>query len=137
MTRCSIPTCWSRWLPATRWPMSCCGGRDVRFSASQAEAAQRIQQLAELLRPEIAREDLQKLYTEIELPLASVLAEVEAEGVRIDKDILTQMSGEFDRELTALTQEIYDLAGGSLTSTRLASLATFCSRGSSYRAASG
>jgi DNA polymerase-1 len=84
-----------------------------KISASMAEAAQRIQQLAELLGPEIAREDLQKLYTEIELPLASVLAEVEAEGVRIDKDILAQMSGEFDRELTALTQEIYDLAGGS------------------------
>jgi DNA polymerase I len=33
--------------------------------------------------------------------------------VRVDAAILSRMSGEFDKELTALTQEIYDLAGGS------------------------
>ena len=80
---------------------------------SLSEAAMRTQELSELLRPEIAREDLQKLYSEIELPLAGVLAEVEAAGVRIDTEILARMSGEFDRELTTLTHEIYDLAGGS------------------------
>ena len=83
-----------------------------KISPSLAEAANRTRQLTELLRPEITREDLQTLYSEIELPLAAVLAEVEAAGVRIDTKILAGMSGEFDRELTTLTQEIYDLAGG-------------------------
>jgi DNA polymerase-1 len=84
-----------------------------KMSTSLAEAAQRTGELSELLRPEIAREELQKLYGEIELPLAAVLAEVEAAGVRVDTDILARMSGEFDRELTTLTHQIYDLAGGS------------------------
>ena len=84
-----------------------------KISASLAEAAHRTHQLSELLRPEIVREDLQNLYSEIELPLASVLAEVEAAGVRIDAEILARMSGEFDKELTTLTHEIYDLAGGA------------------------
>ena len=84
-----------------------------KISPSLAEAARRTRELSDLLRPEITREDLQKLYREIELPLASVLAEVEAAGVRIDKEILARMSGEFDGELTTLTREIYDLAGGS------------------------
>jgi len=84
-----------------------------KISPSLAEAAQRTHQLSELLRPEITREDLQKLYREIELPLAAVLAEVEAAGVRIDTGILARMSGEFDKELTTLTHEIYDLAGGA------------------------
>jgi DNA polymerase-1 len=84
-----------------------------KISPSLAEAAQRTHQLSELLRPEITREDLQKLYREIELPLAAVLAEVEAAGVRIDTEILARMSGEFDKELTTLTHEIYDLAGGA------------------------
>jgi DNA polymerase-1 len=83
-----------------------------KISPSLAEAAHRTHQLSELLRPEIAREELQKLYSEIELPLAAVLAEVEAAGVRIDTEILARMSGEFDKELTTLTHEIYDLAGG-------------------------
>ncbi|MGA3324625.1 MAG: DNA polymerase I [Terriglobia bacterium] len=84
-----------------------------KISSSLAEAAHRTRQLSELLRPEIAREELQKLYDGIELPLCSVLAEVEAAGVRIDTDILSKMSGEFDRELTTLTHEIYDLAAGA------------------------
>jgi len=84
-----------------------------KISPSLAEAANRTYELSELLRPEIVREELQTLYREIELPLASVLAEVEAAGVRIDTEILARMSGEFDKELTTLTHEIYDLAGGS------------------------
>jgi len=84
-----------------------------KISPSLAEAANRTFQLGELLRPEIVREELQTLYGEIELPLASVLAEVEAAGVGIDTEILARMSGEFDKELTTLTQQIYDLAGGS------------------------
>jgi DNA polymerase-1 len=84
-----------------------------KLSPSLAEAAHRIRQLGDVLRPEITREELQKLYDDIELPLASVLAEVEAAGVRIDTEILARMSGEFDKELTALTHQIYDLAGGA------------------------
>ena len=38
---------------------------------------------------------------------------MEAAGVRVDVGILTRMSGEFDKELTTLTQQIYDLAGGA------------------------
>jgi DNA polymerase-1 len=84
-----------------------------KISVSLAEAADRTRELAALLRPEIVRESLQKLYEEIELPLAAVLAEVEAVGVRVDVGILARMSEEFEKELTALTREIYDLAGGS------------------------
>ena len=84
-----------------------------KISPSLAEAAHRTHQLGGLFGPEIKREDLQKLYDEIELPLAAVLAEVEAAGVRIDTEILARMSGEFDKELTTLTHEIYDLAGGA------------------------
>src|SRR5262249_16306615 len=85
----------------------------VKISPSIAEAAERTHQLSELFRPEIAKEQLQSLYDEIELPLSSVLAEVETAGVRVDVKILGKMSGEFDKELTALTQEIYGLAGGA------------------------
>jgi DNA polymerase-1 len=83
-----------------------------KISTSLAAAAGSTHDLAALLRPEIEREDLKRLYDEIELPLAAVLAEVEGVGVRIDAGILARMSGEFDKELTTLTDEIYKLAGG-------------------------
>jgi len=82
-----------------------------RMSNSLAEAAATTRELAVLLQPEIEREGLKKLYEEIELPLSDVLAEMESVGVRIDPNILAKMSSEFEKELTALTQEIYTLAG--------------------------
>jgi DNA polymerase-1 len=84
-----------------------------KISPPLAEAARSTRELSEVLRPEIEREDLLKLYSEIELPLAAVLADVEAAGAFVDCKILAQMSGEFDKELTSLTQEIYNLAGGA------------------------
>ena len=84
-----------------------------KISPSLADAAHYTYRLNELMRPEIEREELKKLYSEIELPLAAVLADVETVGVRLDSEILSHMSGEFTRELTALTQHIYDLAGGA------------------------
>jgi DNA polymerase-1 len=82
-----------------------------KLSHSVAEWADATRQLAALLVPEIAREELKRLYEEIELPLSAVLADVETFGVRLDANVLTRMSGEFEKELTGLTLEIYDLAG--------------------------
>ena len=82
-----------------------------KLSNSVAEWADATRQLAALFVPEMAREDLKRLYEEIELPLSGVLADVEAFGVRLDAHVLARMSAEFDKELTDLTLEIYDLAG--------------------------
>jgi DNA polymerase-1 len=82
-----------------------------KLSNSVAEWADATRELAGLFVPEIAREELKPLYEEIELPLSGVLADVEAFGVRLDAHVLARMSGEFDKELTDLTREIYDLAG--------------------------
>jgi DNA polymerase-1 len=82
-----------------------------KLSSSVADWADATRELAGLLAPEIAREDLKRVYEEIELPLSGVLADVEAFGIRLDAQVLARMSREFDKELTDLTREIYDLAG--------------------------
>ena len=82
-----------------------------KLSDSVAEWADATRQLAALFVPEIAREELKRVYEEIELPLSEVLADVEAFGIRLDAQVLARMSAEFDKELTDLTLEIYDLAG--------------------------
>lgn len=84
----------------------------VQISGTAAERAERTRELAEALRPEIAREGLERVYLEIELPLAPVLADVETAGVRIDPALLANLSSVFERDLVSLTTQIYDLAGG-------------------------
>ncbi len=84
-----------------------------KTSGTPGEAAELTRELAGLLLPEVVQQGLKPLYDEIELPLSTVLVDVEAAGVRIDPEILAQMSREFERNLTDLTREIYQLAGGA------------------------
>ena len=54
-----------------------------------------------------------KLYETIELPLISVLSDMESEGFKIDLEALKDLSAFFEKKINALTEEIYDLAGKS------------------------
>ncbi|HEY8219334.1 MAG TPA: DNA polymerase I [Methylobacter sp.] len=54
---------------------------------------------------------LLKLYTEMEVPLISVLARIENNGVLIDTDMLAQQSLELSSQINSLEQLAHDLAG--------------------------
>ena len=51
------------------------------------------------------------VYETLERPLIPVLARMEARGIKVDRQILSRMSGEFAQKLGALEHEIYELAG--------------------------
>ncbi len=55
----------------------------------------------------LAREALDRLFGEIELPLIAVLARMEAVGVAIDEARLAELATEFSAEITRLEAEIY------------------------------
>lgn len=55
--------------------------------------------------------DLKKLFYEVEMPLMSVLARMEAAGVKIDREALSEFSKELEKNILQLEKEIYDLAG--------------------------
>jgi len=54
---------------------------------------------------------LKKLFHEVEMPLVSVLAEMEYNGVSIDTALLRQMSGKLDEALSQAAERIYHEAG--------------------------
>jgi len=56
-------------------------------------------------------EGLRRLYEEIERPLVEVLALMERHGVRVDPARLEAFGKELERQLDALTREIWQLAG--------------------------
>jgi DNA polymerase-1 len=55
--------------------------------------------------------ELQRVLSDIELPLISVLSHMERNGVRIDAALLAQQSTELGTRLQELEQEAYQLAG--------------------------
>jgi len=77
-----------------------------------AEDADITYQLYVCLKERLEREpQLNRLFHEVEMPLVEVLAEMEYNGVSIDRGLLRQMSGELDEALNHVAERIYQGAG--------------------------
>lgn len=59
----------------------------------------------------LKEEDAYSLYSDIEIPLAFVLADMEITGIRIDCDFLRKMGRELDAKIEILDDEIHEYAG--------------------------
>ncbi len=56
-------------------------------------------------------ENMYELYTDIEMPLARVLASMEIAGIKVSRETLTNMRDEVKAKLDLMTHTIYNLAG--------------------------
>jgi DNA polymerase I len=70
-----------------------------------------LQALAAWQRQQLADRGLERLMTEIELPLVSVLRDMEVAGVRLNRDRLSEVDARVRDEIHGLEREIWDLAG--------------------------
>lgn len=68
-------------------------------------------ELKEILLGKLKGDNLEKIYFDIEMPLIYVLADMEEAGIKIDTEILNDISKELDRELDGIQKRIYFLAG--------------------------
>ena len=60
---------------------------------------------------ELEKLECKKLYEEVEIPLATVLAEIEIEGFPLHEDVLLKMGENFKVNLNNIRTRIYDMAG--------------------------
>jgi DNA polymerase-1 len=95
-------------------------GRNVRTAAEAGHRecadyagarARAILNLGPRLEAEMQNLGVDYLFHEVELPLASVLAQMESEGVAIDVPYLADMQEELSEQLKALEAEVSELAG--------------------------
>lgn len=61
----------------------------------------------------MAREKVDHLYHDIEIPLVKVLCDMETAGFKIDEQSLDVLKVKYESELSSLTENIYKLAGES------------------------
>ncbi|MCE9531160.1 MAG: DNA polymerase I, partial [Planctomycetes bacterium] len=66
------------------------------YAAEDADAAWR---LCEQLEADVDRENLRTLYSDVEIPLIEVLAEMEYNGIRLDLPFLKNLSEEMEKQL--------------------------------------
>ena len=84
---------------------------NLKLSGSLAETADVTGRLASVLRREVEELELTGVYDQIDLPLVPVLARMEQTGVKIDCDVLAEMSTRLERECDVKAKEIHQLAG--------------------------
>lgn len=68
-------------------------------------------QLKAVFEPKLHEAGLLDLFNEIEIPLISVLASMEGEGVNLDSEALNKFSSELGEEIVKLNQQIQEMAG--------------------------
>ena len=73
--------------------------------------ADAIGRLRAVLEPELDEKGMRRLFDEIEMPLVSVLARMELNGVAIDTGALHEMSETLTMEIRRIEQDIYDSVG--------------------------
>ncbi|MCX6001947.1 MAG: DNA polymerase I [Chloroflexi bacterium] len=67
--------------------------------------------LKESLEQELRSEELWSLFNDIEMPLVSILAEMEMHGVLLDRALLIEMSASLGSDMLGLEKEIYNCVG--------------------------
>ncbi|HZU13117.1 MAG TPA: DNA polymerase I [Chloroflexota bacterium] len=64
-----------------------------------------------ILNEELSDRELLGLFRNVEMPLVPVLAEMEAAGIALDSDVLTDMSREMTQQIGAIEGRIFEIAG--------------------------
>ncbi len=67
--------------------------------------------LKEKFAPELAKEGMLGLFEDVEVPLVTVLTDMEEAGVKIDTKYLNDLAKTMRRDIAALEKDIYKLAG--------------------------
>ncbi|MDB5557230.1 MAG: polymerase, partial [Enterovirga sp.] len=68
-----------------------------------------------VLKPRLAPERKTTVYETLERPLVTTLARMEERGIRIDRSILSRMSGDFAQTIARVEDEVYEIAGERFT----------------------
>src|SRR5690606_20694988 len=84
---------------------------DSKNKDQVCERADKVLQIHPHIEKDLASRSHDKLMTEVEMPLAKVLAAMEFEGVRVDVQALNKMSEELKKEIERVQREIYQIAG--------------------------
>ena len=63
------------------------------------------------LKPRLAAERMTQVYETLERPLIPVIVAMEQAGIKVDRSILSRLSGTFSQRAARLEEEVYQLAG--------------------------
>jgi DNA polymerase-1 len=84
----------------------------TRYGAEDADVTLR---LWTRFKPRLPEEGVTRIYELVDRPLASVVAGMERAGIKVDREALSRLSGQFAQDIARLESEIHTLAGQPFT----------------------
>ena len=85
--------------------------KETKISKKNYIYAYLINKLYYILTEKMQQTDTLKLFNEIEMPLLEVLADMQYQGIYVDKEQLLEFGNELKNRIEELTKEIYELTG--------------------------
>lgn len=82
--------------------------RATRYAAEDADVTWRLHRL---LKPRLADEGGTRIYERVDRPLIPVVAHMERNGIKVDRDRLAHLSTEFASEIARVEGEVFGLCG--------------------------
>jgi DNA polymerase I len=82
----------------------------VKYAAEDADITLRLWQI---FKPKLHVNKVTRVYETLERPLSPVLARMEMNGIKVDRDVLSRMSNAFAQKMAGLEAEIHEKAGQS------------------------
>ena len=79
------------------------------YAAEDADVTLR---LWKFLKPKLGQEQVATVYETLERGLPTVIADMENQGIKVDRAVLARLSGDFAQKMAGLEAECYELAGG-------------------------
>ncbi|QIG78659.1 DNA polymerase I [Stakelama tenebrarum] len=84
----------------------------TRYAAEDADVTLR---LWRRFKPRLQYEEATRVYEMVDRPLVAVIARMEREGVKVDAEALSRLSGDFAQRMAGYEAEIHELAGSKFT----------------------
>ncbi len=86
--------------------------RATRYAAEDADVTWRLHQT---LKPRLSHEGGTRIYERVDRPLIPVVAQMERHGIKVDREKLAGLSGEFATAVAALEETIFETVGQPFT----------------------
>ncbi|MGM0411244.1 MAG: DNA polymerase I, partial [Bacillota bacterium] len=86
-------------------------GENLSDKKAKAVKIANLYKLEEILLKDLEKNNLLDLYNEIELPLIPSLAQMELNGIKVDKEYLNQLSKMWEEKINNIVEKAHELAG--------------------------
>ncbi|WP_163878505.1 DNA polymerase I [Paenibacillus favisporus] len=81
------------------------------LSGHLARKSAALLEIIPLQEKELADNEMSSLFHDLEMPLSRILADMEKQGIAVNKDDLKALGTEFESQIKSLVEQIYEIAG--------------------------